>query len=106
MLYTPLVHPQLTNIDSDDMAHRHVTAIPSSTRKAITWHGTVCSTCRDIMRCVDCTTVFFHRVMDCQAIVAVIRKHRSKADNTNGGEMCTLQMTKILSYIFALIEIA
>jgi hypothetical protein len=27
--------------------------------------------------------------------------HRSKADNTNGAEVCTLQMTRIPSYVFA-----
>jgi hypothetical protein len=50
------------------------------------------------MRRADSTTVLIHRVMDCRAIVAVIRMHHSKADNTKGGEGCTLWTTKIPLY--------
>jgi hypothetical protein len=92
---------QLSNINSVDIAPRCVTAIPSSARKAITWHGTVCSPSRDIMRCEDSTTVLIYRVMDCQATVAVIRLRHSKADNTKDGEARALGTTKMSFYILA-----
>lgn len=88
---------QLTNINSVDMALRCVTALP----QAITWHGNVCSPSRDIMRGADSTTALIHRVMDCQAIVAVIRLHHSKADTTKAGDACALRMTKISFYTLA-----